>query len=214
MHSLLNRQLRRQFGDVVPDGLLPFLSMIDRTYRDFDADRMLMERALELSSRELMQANAELGTLIGTFPDLFFRLDDRGVILNCKGGGKDEFLLPAEQLIGKRIQDLPVPEAGRAFDLALARVRDTRTSTSLDYSMQVRGGEAHYEARLVPFLGDRSSPSSGTSRSVGGPRNRCSAPRTSSASPRRWRRWAGWREACPTTSTTSSPPSAAIATWP
>ncbi len=155
MHSLLNRQLRRQFGDVVPDGLLPFLSMIDRTYRDFDADRMLMERALELSSRELMQANAELGTLIGTFPDLFFRLDDRGVILNCKGGGKDEFLLPAEQLIGKRIQDLPVPEAGRAFDLALARVRDTRTSTSLDYSMQVRGGEAHYEARLVPFLGDQ-----------------------------------------------------------
>jgi signal transduction histidine kinase/ActR/RegA family two-component response regulator len=155
VHSLLKRQIRRQFGDEVPEGLMPFLSMIDRTYRDFDADRLLMERSLELSSQELMRTNAELRTLIGAFPDLFFRLDERGVILSCKGGTREEFMLPAERLIGKRIQDIPVPGIGCAFEEALKRVRTTHALASLDYSMPVQGIEAHYEARLLPFMEDQ-----------------------------------------------------------
>ena len=41
---------------------------------------------MELSSQELMRANAQLRALFGAFPDLFFRLDRNGVILDCKAG--------------------------------------------------------------------------------------------------------------------------------
>lgn len=154
VHSLLKRQLKRHFGDV-PENLVQFLSVIDTAYRDFDSDRVMLERSLELSSLELLRTNAELRALIGAFPDLFFRLDQDGVILNCKGGAREEFTLPAEQLIGKRIQDVPDTHVGSAFREALNRIRETHAPTSLEYSMQVRGKEAYYEARLLPLFEDQ-----------------------------------------------------------
>jgi signal transduction histidine kinase len=62
MHKLLERQLRRQFGslDAVPPDLLPFLESVSASYREADADRLLVERSLELTSQELMQRNTEL----------------------------------------------------------------------------------------------------------------------------------------------------------
>ena len=155
LHGLLKRQLKREYGEDVPENLLQFLTVIDRAYRDFDADRLLLERSMELSSQELMRANAQLRALFGAFPDLFFRLDRNGVILDCKGGTSDDFTLPAEALIGKRIQDVPVPEVRKAFAEALERIQATHLPISLEYSMQVRDAEAHYEARLLPVFEDQ-----------------------------------------------------------
>ncbi|MEW6322013.1 MAG: ATP-binding protein [Acidobacteriota bacterium] len=60
-HSLLLRQLKRVFGDgPTPVELGPFVDAVDEAYRAFDADRAMLERSLELSSQELLQANAEL----------------------------------------------------------------------------------------------------------------------------------------------------------
>jgi signal transduction histidine kinase/ActR/RegA family two-component response regulator len=57
LHSLLQRQLRR-FGaaDVPPE----LLAAVDQAYRQFDDDRNMLERSMELSSRELLEANAAL----------------------------------------------------------------------------------------------------------------------------------------------------------
>jgi two-component system, NtrC family, sensor kinase len=61
MHSLLARQLKKCFGQPsVPAEWGSFLQMIDMAYRQFDDDRAMLERSLELSSHELLQANAEL----------------------------------------------------------------------------------------------------------------------------------------------------------
>ena len=62
MHKLLARQLKRYFGDAssVPEGLEEFVAAIDAAYRQADADRLLLERSLDLTSDELLEANAEL----------------------------------------------------------------------------------------------------------------------------------------------------------
>lgn len=62
MHKLLERQLKRHFGslDKVPAGLLPFLEMVDESYRSNDDDRALLERSLEISSEELVRRNIAL----------------------------------------------------------------------------------------------------------------------------------------------------------
>jgi diguanylate cyclase (GGDEF)-like protein/PAS domain S-box-containing protein len=59
MHSLLLRQLKRHLIDpaVLPTEWQPFLAAVDEAYHQFDADRMSLERALELSSIELQQAH-------------------------------------------------------------------------------------------------------------------------------------------------------------
>ncbi len=62
MHSLLERQLRRLLSPELrasPE-LAPLLAAIDEAYRQSDSDRVLLERSLDLSSRELLQANEEL----------------------------------------------------------------------------------------------------------------------------------------------------------
>ena len=55
------------------------------------------------------------------------------------------------ETIGRRIQDVPDPAAGRAFAAALEDVRRTRSSTSLEYTLVVRDVAQIYEARLLPI---------------------------------------------------------------
>ncbi|WP_224249443.1 ATP-binding protein [Hyalangium gracile] len=67
-HPLLERQLRRFFGELdrLPPGLEPFLAAVSDAYRASDEDGRLLERSLELMSRELTERNDELrGELAG-----------------------------------------------------------------------------------------------------------------------------------------------------
>lgn len=62
LHNLLKRQLKRHFGDSfsVPAEWQKFISSVDEAYGQFDADRGMIERSLDLSSQELLLANEEL----------------------------------------------------------------------------------------------------------------------------------------------------------
>ena len=61
-HSLLARQIRRFFGteDGMSEHCVLFLDAVDAAYRQFDDDRAMLERSMDLSSQELMEANAAL----------------------------------------------------------------------------------------------------------------------------------------------------------
>ncbi|MDY7228867.1 ATP-binding protein [Hyalangium rubrum] len=63
-HKLLERQLRRFFGDPeqLPPELKPFLSSVDEAYRTSDDDRRSLERSLELMSGELTERYEQLRT--------------------------------------------------------------------------------------------------------------------------------------------------------
>ena len=62
MHTLLRRQLTKIFGspDGAPDELTRFLDAVDAAYYQADHDRELLERSLDLTSDELLEANREL----------------------------------------------------------------------------------------------------------------------------------------------------------
>lgn len=59
MHRILERQLRHIFGSVNgrPHGLDDLLKVISDTYEHFDEDRALLDRSLELSSKEYFDNN-------------------------------------------------------------------------------------------------------------------------------------------------------------
>jgi len=61
-HPLLARQVRRAFGspEAAPPVLASFLEQIEAAYRQFDQDRRITDRAMDLSSAELTEANARL----------------------------------------------------------------------------------------------------------------------------------------------------------
>ena len=60
-HALLRRQLRKHFGSAEPlESMRSFVEAVNEAYFQADDERMMMERAFELSSQEILDANAEL----------------------------------------------------------------------------------------------------------------------------------------------------------
>jgi len=156
MHNLLKRQLRRCFGDhfQLPEEWAEFIGIVNAAYRESDADRAMLERALELSSQELLQANSEMRAIFQAIPDLLFRLDGNGVILGYEAGRTTHFFLHPQELLGKRIQDIPLKNVGEKFGEAIQACK-TGTAANIEYSLFMQGQRHFYEARLLPLPEDQ-----------------------------------------------------------
>lgn len=158
MHTLLRRQIKRWFGESleVPIHCQPFLDAINEAYHEFDTDRAMLERSLELSSQELLQANSEMRAVFQAIPDLVFRIDRQGTILSFKSGAATDLLIDPRSLPGRRIQDIPVSGVGAGFRRAIEGVAQRREVITLEYSLAPQGQETPsvYEARFAPLLED------------------------------------------------------------
>lgn len=152
-HSLLMRQLKREFGQehTIPAQWEALLHRVDEAYQEFDADRAMLEHALELSSQELLDANAEMRAVFQAIPDLVFRLDHAGAILDVKAGAAGELMLERRDSIGKRLEDTPLREVAPQFSDAIQRVIAGNAPVIIEYSAVLQGQESSYEARLMPL---------------------------------------------------------------
>jgi signal transduction histidine kinase len=153
MHRLLERQLRRHFGSVeaVPEGLAKFLAAVDQAYEDFDDHCRLVERSMELSAQELLQANAEMRAVLSAFPDLFIWVDEDDTIVNVQAGDPGDLVVGVHELLGRRVDTIPIEGLGEKFAAAIERVRQTGRSISIDYRLPET--DADYEARILPLIG-------------------------------------------------------------
>jgi len=157
MHNLLKRQLKIYFDEsfVMPEKCQQFIAAVNEAYKEFDIDRNMLERSLDLSSQELLQANSEMRAVIQAFPDIFFRTDQNGKILSYKVNARSRSdLFIRENLIGRRIQDVPAKDISRKFQEAIDKVLQTREMVSIEYSWMMQGNESFYEARLLPLPED------------------------------------------------------------
>lgn len=155
IHSLLKRQLKRYFhSDVPPPEIQAFIDAVNEAYRQFDDDRSMLERTLDLSSKELLQANSEMRAIFQGLPDLFFRIEASGKILDFRGGNTSNLYSDAADLVGKNIQDVPVKEVSEKFMRALASSKSGKMIT-IDYAMTLEGRSQYYEARFVPMPKDQ-----------------------------------------------------------
>jgi two-component system cell cycle sensor histidine kinase/response regulator CckA len=154
MHSLLKRQLKRFFGDsfIIPEEWSGFFDMVNSAYHESDMDRNMLERSLELSSQELLQANSEMRAIFEAVPDIFFRTDDSGTIIDCKTGNTSDLLVSRQEIIGNKIFNIPLTPVADKFRKALEDVWRTNAAVSFEYSLILRGTENFYEARWIPIL--------------------------------------------------------------
>ena len=153
LHSLLSRQLRRHRGNTqsAPQAWLEFLQAVSAAYHDFDADRRMLERALDLSSQELLQTNSELRGVLQALPDPLFRIDSDDKVRDVMQGRPVS--LPLPPLASGKQPDLSAePDLADQFTRAVQTVRDAKSLVTFEYSELADGGERFYEARLLPFL--------------------------------------------------------------
>lgn len=153
-HSLLERQLKRHFGSIesIPDELSDFLSSVNDAYVQADDDRTMLERSLELSSREVLQANSEMRAIFEALPDLFLRLDKNGYVLDCKGGHSGKFHILPKTLVGANLREIPVNHLGRKIMTAIAELRQKKSQVRIEFALHDGNQDIFFEARLLPFL--------------------------------------------------------------
>lgn len=154
INRLLERQLRRHFGDLeqIPSDLAPLFEVIGQTYDHHDQDRILVERSLELSSDELNAANSEMRAIFKLFPDIFFRLDNSGLILDYSTGNTGLLFSEHEDLTGKYIQNIPQEDVGAAFRAAIKLTNSTHKKEVFEYNMILQNEINYYEATLIPIF--------------------------------------------------------------
>ncbi len=152
LSRLLQRQLRSHFpGGEPPPGTEGLLEAVDEAYRRFETGRALLERSLELSSDELLRANAELRGVLQALPDLFISLDADGGVLSCHPPvGPDAMkTYSPDGMVGRSFVDF-VPGAAQARAReALEHIRAGSALEHFDYTISFDGEERHREARLV-----------------------------------------------------------------
>ncbi|MGE0593078.1 MAG: PAS domain-containing sensor histidine kinase [Vicinamibacterales bacterium] len=155
MHSLLNRQIRRSLpADLASNvDLQPFLHAVEAAYEAFDNDRTLLERSLELSSRELLQANAQMHAVFQAMPDILLSVDGTGRILDHKGGATKP--IGRMNLRGMDMRSLMAAESGAEFDAALRQVFDRGDVVSLGTPLSCRDSGCLFDVKLAPLADDR-----------------------------------------------------------
>jgi PAS domain S-box-containing protein len=157
MHNLLRRQLKHYLGDLsqVPEQWRDFIEAVNDAYHEFDADRAMLERSLDLSSHELLQVNSEMRAIFQSIPDLLFRLDCEGAILNCTTGGLFDYFGNLRELTGKRIHDVFSMDAADQFPALIKSVRETNSVVITGCCLPFNNRNRYFEARLMALSRDR-----------------------------------------------------------
>jgi signal transduction histidine kinase/CheY-like chemotaxis protein len=107
LHALLRRQLRRRFGSTeVPEALLPFVDDVNDAYLQADDERRMTERAFELSSQELLEANDGLARALEALRQAARQAEEAS-------RAKDEFLA----MLGHELRN-PLAPIVTSLDLA------------------------------------------------------------------------------------------------
>lgn len=105
----------------------------------------------KLAEQNLRQRASEVQAILQALPDLFFRLDSHGTILDLRAGRAADLYYPMEALLGRKIQDVH-HLVGKHFKQAIQQVLETNSLSIIEYSIPRKSGEQFYEARFVPLL--------------------------------------------------------------
>jgi PAS domain S-box-containing protein len=87
IHNLLKRQLKKYFGESfqIPTEWQKFVEAVNDAYIESDNDRGMLERSIDLSSQELLQANSEMRTLISLLTATIESTADGILVVDTEG---------------------------------------------------------------------------------------------------------------------------------
>ncbi len=103
------------------------------------------------TEEQLAQRTRELEAVLRALPDLYFRLDAEGVVLERRAGQDAELRFEEHEILGRPLQSVLPPEVRSRFDAALARARETGRVHGVEYRMPLDRGGRDYEARFAPL---------------------------------------------------------------
>jgi PAS domain S-box-containing protein len=106
----------------------------------------------ERAEEELRQKTSELEAVFRALPDLYFRLDLDGTVLDFASGQSSPLIRAPTDLVGRRIEAVLPEWVTSRVEAGMEQVAETGTLVCVEFSLPFEEGERDVEARLVPFL--------------------------------------------------------------
>src|SRR5690242_21470559 len=118
--------------------------------RDLDHGPSHETLAEHATAREqLDQRTRELEAVFEALPDLYFRLDADGKILERRAGRSATVRFREEEILGRRLVELLPPSVRPGFDAAFADARRTGQLVCVEYPVETEDGHKEFEARFA-----------------------------------------------------------------
>jgi PAS domain S-box-containing protein len=105
----------------------------------------------EAAREQLLQRSSELEGIFRALPDLYFRTDADGTVLDFRAGEATKLVLSPEAFLGRRLQDVLPPELGTRIEEALQQLALTAELVLFEYELELADGRHDFEARFVPL---------------------------------------------------------------
>ncbi|OCQ97940.1 histidine kinase [Oscillatoriales cyanobacterium USR001] len=100
----------------------------------------------------LRQKTSELEAVFQALPDLYFRLNADGIILDYLSGSSSDLQIPPEIFLGKQMAEVLPNKVSRQFEQAIQETFENQALVTVEYSLRIpQQGKQTYEARLLPF---------------------------------------------------------------
>lgn len=109
-----------------------------------------------LSLQNLPDSDQRLDAIFHAFNDLLFILDSDGTILDYKAGDMSHLYTAPENFLGRKMQDVLPPEAGRKIMDVLSKLRAGSKVSFMEYYLHTPSGKCWYESRLVSLSNGQS----------------------------------------------------------
>jgi diguanylate cyclase (GGDEF)-like protein/PAS domain S-box-containing protein len=152
MHPLLARQIQRYLKDIPEtDAVKQFLQAVSDAYHQQDADRHLIENALNLSSTELTTANQELRAIFASIPDKYFRINSLDQVVSYQNA--DEFgILQEQHHPGQLLEQLFLAPFYHVLLPWVVQCRRSRQAQQGEIPVQQGALKRVFEVRIYPIL--------------------------------------------------------------
>ncbi len=138
-----------------------YIWILDRMSKAFttpDGKQSSQGVMIDITARKQLETErqievAEMEAVFKTLPELQFRLDKNGVILNYRAGHEDLLYLKPEEFLNKSMLELLPINVAAKFKKAMLSTFKTRNQSTLEYTLEVPAGKLKFRARLF-YLSD------------------------------------------------------------
>ncbi|MEH2285250.1 MAG: PAS domain-containing protein [Nostoc sp.] len=133
-----------------------YLRKITDRERATELAKALEQLQAEITKRQaveaqLRQKTSEFAAILQVLPDLYFRLDADGTILDYKQGLIESLYIPPGDCQGKSLRECLPTAVGDRFYQAITQVLETQYEVSFEYTLTLPEENNNFEARLLPL---------------------------------------------------------------
>lgn len=93
--------------------------------------------------------NAEMQAIFDAFPDILFRIDEKGTILDYKTQDYSSLYFSPEEFIGKKIQEVLPEPVGNSLYQGVRQALLSGQVVSIEYSLTITFQKRFFDARIV-----------------------------------------------------------------